>query len=279
MPAVTEQHQAGLGGDAFIVAYIANRKQVVFINGTGPAPGRATIEFYREKFNGIPLNGPFSSNVPGAVSAFDLALQSYGTRDLAALTGDAIGAAELGHPLTHFAARTHAEVMPMLLQYPTSRQALTNNGRAFEAGDLFVQTDLAHSIRAIVREGADSFYRGSLAKLTAATYRKYDGLLRYEDLAAFRAEEAEPVHAGFRDYTVYQAGGNSQGIVQLIAMNILKGFDLKALGHNSPEYLHVLIEALKLAFADRDQYISDPRRSTIPPRLCCRRTTRPRAGS
>ncbi|MBK5292607.1 MAG: gamma-glutamyltransferase [Acidobacteriia bacterium] len=264
MTAVTEQHQAGLGGDAFILAYIAKRKQVIFINGTGPAPERATMEFFRDKLGGIPLNGPYSSNVPGSVAAFDLALRSYGTKGLAALTGDAISAAEQGHPLTHFAARTHAEAMPMLLQYPSSRDSLTKSGRAFEAGDLFVQPDLARSLRAIVREGADSFYRGTLARLTAATYQKYDGLLRYEDLAAFRAEESEPVHSAFRDYTVYQAGANSQGIVQLIAMNILKGFDLKALGHNSPEYLHVLIEALKLAFADRDQYISDPRRSSIP---------------
>ncbi len=264
MTAVTEQHQAGLGGDAFIVAYIAKRKQVVFINGTGPAPERATIEYYRGKLGGIPPNGPYSSNVPGAVAAFDLALRSYGTSNLAALTSDAILAAEQGHPLTRFAAHTHAEVMPMLLQYPSSRESLTKRGQPFEAGDLFVQPDLARSLRTIVREGPDSFYRGSLAKLTAATYQKYNGLLRYQDLAAFRSEEAEPVQTGYRGYTVYQAGANSQGIVQLMAMNILKGFDLKGLGHNSPEYLHVLIEALKLAFADRDRYIADPRRSVIP---------------
>ncbi len=264
MTAVTEQHQAGLGGDAFILAYLARNQRVTFINGTGPAPGRATINFYRTKLRGIPLNGPYSSNVPGAVAAFDLLLKSYGSKDYAALTADAVNAAENGHPLTHFAARTHAEVMPMLLRYPSSRDTLTKHGRAFDAGDLFVQPDLASTLKTIAREGADSFYRGSLARLTAATYHKYDGLLQYEDLAKFRAEEAEPVHADYKGYTIYQAGANSQGIVQLIALNILKAFDLKALGQNSAEYLHVVIEALKLAFADRDRYISDPHYNAIP---------------
>ncbi|MBL8292464.1 MAG: gamma-glutamyltransferase [Bryobacterales bacterium] len=262
--AVTEQHQAGLGGDAYILAYVAGSKKVVFINGTGPAPKLATPEFYKQRFNGIPPNGIFSSNVPGAVSAFDLAHKRYGTKPYPTLLSDALEAAGKGHAMTHFAARTHTEVLPMLLRYPSSKAALTKDGRPFEPGDLLVQTDLAGSLKTLAAKGPAEFYRGSLARLTAATYRKYEGLIREEDLAAYTAEEAEPVRADYKGYTVLQAGGNSQGIVQLMAMNILKSFPIKQLGHNSPEYLHVLLEALKLAFADRDYYVSDPKVRAIP---------------
>lgn len=264
MTGVTEQHQAGIGGDAYILAYIAKLNRVVFINGTGPAPRLATPEFYRQKLNGIPANGPFSTNVPGAVSAFDRFLRSYGTKPHASLVADAIEIAERGHPLSDFAARTHGEAMPMLLRYPSSSKALLKNGRPFDPGDLFVQPDLARSLRRLAEAGPADFYTGSLAKLTAATYRKYDGLLRETDLAAFHAEESSPVRSEYKGYTIYQAGANSQGIVQLMALNILKGYDLRSLGFNSPDYLHVVVEALKLAFADRDQYISDPERNVIP---------------
>lgn len=262
--AVTEQHQAGLGGDAYILAYLANANKTVFINGTGPAPQLATPDFYKQRFNGIPPNGIFSSNVPGAVSAFDLAHRRYGSKPYPALLADAIDAAAKGHAMTHFAARTHTEVLPMLLRYPSSRAALTKDGRPFDPGDLLVQTDLAGSLKTLATQGPADFYRGSLARLTAASYRKYDGLIREEDLAAYTAYEAEPVRADYKGYTVLQAGGNSQGIVQLMAMNILKSFPIKQLGHNSPDYLHVLVEALKLAFADRDHYVSDPQYRAIP---------------
>lgn len=264
MTSVTEQHQAGLGGDATILIYLAGQRKVIFINGTGPSPQLATVDFYKNRLGGIPLDGPYSSNVPGSVSAFDLALKSYGTKQYRDLIQDAIEAADKGHPVTFYAAQEHAIALNLLLRYPSSARALLKNGAPFAPGDLFVQPELARTLRTIVQEGADSFYRGSLARLTAETYRKVNGLMQYEDLAAFHADEADPVRTDYKGYTVYQAGANTQGIVQLIALNILKGFDLKALHHNSPEYLHVLIEAFKLAFADRDQYISDPRRHAIP---------------
>jgi len=264
MTAVTEQHQAGLGGDAYILAWLSGPQKLAFINGTGPSPKLATPEFYRKRFGGIPLDGPFSTNVPGSVAAFDLALKRYGTKGYSALLADAIEAAEKGHAMTHFAAQNHASALDLLRRYPSSMQVLLKNGRPFEPGDLFVQPDLARTLKTIARDGADVFYRGRLAEMTVATYRKYEGLLRLDDLAAFHAEEAEPVRTDYKGYTIYEAGANSQGLVLLLAMNIMKDFDLKALGYNSPEYLHVLIEALKLAFADRDQYISDPRFRSIP---------------
>ncbi len=258
MTSVVEQHQAGIGGDAFILAYIAKEKRVVFVNGTGSAPKRATREFYL-KLGGIPDAGPYSTETPGAVAGFDLAHRQYGTRDYRALLAPAIEAAAKGHALTTWAASNHASAIKKLSPYPSSLRALLKNGAPFDAGDRFVQPDLARTLETIVREGAASFYRGPVARLTAGFYEKQGALLSYEDLTGFQAEEASPIRTGYKGLDVYQCPPNSQGAALLMALNILEGFDLRPLGHNSAEYLHLVTESLKLAFADRDRYISDPR--------------------
>ena len=257
MTSVVEQHQAGIGGDGFILAYIAKEDRVIFINGTGPAPKLATADFYR-KLGTIPDAGPFSTDVPGAVGGFDLALRQYGTMDYATLLKPAIEAAK-GHPLSFWASTYHRTAIPKISPFPTSVKALLKNGGPYDAGDVFVQKDLAHSLETIAKEGADAFYRGRLARLSADFYKKKKGLLRYEDLADYRAEQPDPIKTTYAGLDVYQSAPNSQGIVMLMALNTLEGYDLAALGHNSAEYVHVLTEALKLAFADRNQYIADPR--------------------
>ena len=256
--AVVEQHQAGLGGDGFILAYLADQQKVVFINGTGTAPKLATREKYLE-LGGIPSAGPYSTDVPGAVGGFDLALKKYGTKSYEELLQPAIEAASQGHPLTFWAAGRHKENLKKISPYPSSVRTLLKNGQPFDPGDMFVQADLGRTLKTIASKGAEVFYRGSLARLTADFYEKQRGLLRFEDLAAFEAEEAEPVKTMYRGYEVYQSAPNSQGIVLLMALNILEGFDLQSFGHNSPDYVHVVTESLKLAFADRNEYIGDPR--------------------
>ena len=251
MTAVVEQHQSGLGGDAFLLAYIAGQKRVVFINGTGPAPKLATLERYRKEGR-IPADGILANTVPGAVAGFDLALKKYGTRKYPELLTDAIVAAREGHPLTHWAAGNHNASIRKLSPYPSSVKALLKNGGPFEPGDLFQQPDLARSLELISHEGADAFYRGKLARLTADFYEKHGGLLRYEDLASYQPEEGAPIRTSYKGYDVFQSAPNSQGIVLLQALNLLEPIDLKAIGHNSPTYVHTLVEALKLAFADRD---------------------------
>jgi len=258
MTSVVEQHQAGIGGDAFVLAYIAKEKRVVFFNGTGPAPKLATREFYA-KFNGIPDAGPYSSTVPGALAGMDLALKRYGTMPLAKLIQPAIDAAERGHPLTYWSASLHRQAQSKISVFPSSVKALMNNGRPFEPAEVFIQSDLARTLKTLAKEGAQSFYRGSLARLTADFYERQKGLLRFEDLSSYEAEEAAPIKTAYKEYEVYQSAPNSQGIVLLIALNILEGFNLQQLGHNSADYIHVVTEALKLAFADRDRYIADPR--------------------
>lgn len=260
---VVEQHQAGLGGDAFILAYSAKEKRVIFINGTGPAPKLATIERYRKE-GGIPSSGMLANAVPGAVGGFDLALRKYGTRKYAELLGEAIEAARDGHPLTHWSVGNHNASIAKLSPYPCSVKTLLKNGGPFEPGDVFVQPDLAKSLEMISREGADVFYKGRLARLTASFYETNGGLLRYEDLSSYQPEEGTPIRTSYKGFEVFQSAPNSQGIVLLEALNMLEPVDLKAMGHNSTDYVHTLIEALKLAFADRDRWIADPRFAKIP---------------
>ena len=258
MTTVVEQHQAGIGGDGFILAYVAEEDRVIFINGTGPAPKLATAEFYR-KLGRIPDAGPYSTDVPGMAGGFDLALKKYGTMSYKKLLEPVIEAAGKGHPLSFWASSYHRRTIPKLSPFPSSVKALLKNGGPFETGDLFVQKDLAKTLETIANEGAEAFYRGRLARLSADFYKKQKGLLRYEDLASYEPEEAEPIKTTYADLEVYQSAPNSQGIVMLMALNILEGFALDKMGHNSPEYIHVLTEALKLAFADRNKYIADPR--------------------
>jgi gamma-glutamyltranspeptidase/glutathione hydrolase len=258
MTSVVEQHQAGLGGDCFVLAYIAKDRKVVFFNGTGPAPRRATLETYR-KLGGIPVSGPYACSVPGSVAGFDLAWKKHGTMTYSELLKPAIDAAFEGHILSEWSASNYAEAAPVLSKYPSSARTLLPGGRTPRAGELFAQPDLGRTLEAIVSDGAESFYRGEIARRTANTYQQAAGVLRYEDLADFHAEESEPVHAPYKGYDIYESAPNSQGLLLLNALNILEGFDLKSIEHNSPQYVHLVTEALKLAFADRDHFISDPR--------------------
>jgi gamma-glutamyltranspeptidase/glutathione hydrolase len=258
MTTVVEHHQAGIGGDAFIVAWIADRQKVVFINGTGVAPRLATRERYLS-MGGIPEAGPFASSAPGAVAGFDLALKTYGTKPYTELLQPAIDAALRGHPLSVWGAGNHARSVDKVARYPSSACVLLKNGKPPVAGDLLVQSDLGRTLQAISRDGAEAFYHGDIARRISTFYEAQGGLIRLEDLENIRAEEAAPIRTDYRGYEVYQSAPNSQGIVMLMALEILEGFDLEAMGQNSVEYVHVVTEALKLAFADRNYYIGDPR--------------------
>ncbi len=263
MTTVVEQHQAGIGGDGFILAYLAAENRVVFINGTGPAPALATREYYTE-LGEIPDAGPLATDVPGAAGGFDLALREYGTMEYAEVLAPAIRAARDGHPVDFWASGYHTRAVEKISPYPSSLSVLMPQGQPLGAGDVFVQSDLARSLEAISRGGIDVFYRGYLARRIGSVYEREGGLLRYADLAGYHAEETSPISTAYAGLDVYQSAPNSQGIVMLIALNILEGFDLVEMGHNSADYLHVVTEAMKLAFADRNRYVTDPKFADVP---------------
>jgi gamma-glutamyltranspeptidase/glutathione hydrolase len=248
----------GLGADMFVLIYLAKTGEVKFINGTGFAPRAATIDFYKSR-GGIPEQGPLSISVPGAVGGAALAVQQYGTRPLADVLAPAIEMAEQGFPISESLARGLAGSSAKLAQYPSTTRIWFRNGKPLEMGDLVVNKDLARTLRAVSLQGPDAFYRGEIARNTASFLKASGGIITERDLASYQAYEDAPVHTNYHGTEVYECPPNSQGFVMLEALNILEGFDLKALGHNSAPYLHLVTEALKLSFADRNKYVGDPK--------------------
>ena len=255
---LVEPGMTGLGSDAFVMIYLAKSGQVKFINATGPAPGGATPELYKAK-GGIPDAGPLASDVPGALDGIGLALESYGTFSYADAFAPAIEIAKKGFPVSYHLAGQLERRQEKLAAFPSTKAIWFRDGRPLEAGEIVVQKDYGATLETIAARGRRVFYEGEIGKAFAGFIQSQGGVLSASDLAAYEAHEAEPIHINYKGYEVYEAAPNSQGHVLLQALNMLDGFDLKYMGHNSAPYLHLVTESLKLAFADRDRYLGDPR--------------------
>jgi len=253
-----EPGMTGLGADMFILYYEAKTGQVRFINGTGFAPQAATIDFYKSK-GGLPDSGPLSISVPGAVGGAAYAVQKYGTKPLGEVFAPAIEIAEQGFPITAALAQGLSSGKDKLAKYPSTTRLWFKDGQPLQMGDILINKDLARTLRTIAAQGHDGFYRGDVAKNTAAYLKANGGLITEADLAGYRPVEDAPIRVNYRGVDVYECPPNSQGFVMLEALNILEGFDLKKMGHNSAPYLHAVTEALKLSFADRNKYVGDPK--------------------
>lgn len=253
-----EPGMTGLGADMFVLYYNAKTREVKFINGTGYAAAAATIDFYKSK-GGIPDEGPLSISVPGAVGGAAYTVQKYGTKPLTEILAPAIEIAEGGFPITEALARGLAGSRAKLAKYPSSTKIWFKDDQPLRMGDIVRNPDLARTLRTIAVQGADPFYRGSIAKNTAAFLKANGGIISESDLASYQPYEDAPVHVNYRGTEVYECPPNSQGFVMLEALNILEGFDLKQMGRNSAPYLHAVTESLKLSFADRNAYVGDPK--------------------
>jgi len=253
---VVEPMMSGLGGDGFYHVYQRGTGTAVVFNGTGPAPRAATPERYA---GGIPLRGPLSFQTPGAVGAWGAMHARYGRRPWAALFEAAVHYAREGfgatRALRHFAGDQRAA----LAADPRSARTFLRNGGPPALGDPIIQADLARTLQALAAEGTDSFYRGPIARAFAAGCREVGALVTAEDLAEYAPEEQLPIETTYRGYTVREAPPNSMGWVLLEELNIVEQFDLAAMGFLTADTVHLLVEAKKLAFADRERYASDPR--------------------
>lgn len=299
--AVTEISHVGLGGEAPILVRTRDGK-VRAIAGVGTMPRLASAEFFRNRTvapeemtsrpapNGaeawLPPTGLLPALVPGLVDAALVALREYGTRSFAEVVEPAIGYAD-GYPVDETRAGALERGRRYYERWPTSVRVYLAGGRPPRAGEILRQPDLARTLRAMaaaerdaLASGAaraaaidavrDLFYRGDIARRIGRFCRDNGGLLRYEDMAAFRLEPEDAPVVNYRGHEVYKVGFWSQGPVMLQALNLLSGFDLRGMGHNSAEYIHTVAEALKLAFADRDAWYGDPRFVAVPERLLSR---------
>jgi gamma-glutamyltranspeptidase/glutathione hydrolase len=257
MQGVVEPPMTGLGGDMFIILYDAKTKSVKVVNGTGVAPQKATIEYYKAN-GGITGQGPLSTSVPGAPAGAVLAVEKFGTMPLSKIWAPAIDAAENGIPLNDNLGNS-IQNASVLGKYESTKKIYWRDGKPLKPGDMFYNKDLAKTMRLIAEKGRAGFYEGPVAKMFADYHRANGGLITEADLAGIQAEIQEPIKVNYRGVDVYAVGPNSQGMVMVQALNILEGFNLKYMGHNSPQYLHVITESLKLAMADRNKYVGDPK--------------------
>jgi gamma-glutamyltranspeptidase/glutathione hydrolase len=253
-----EPGMTGLGADMFVLVYLAKTNEVKFINGSGFSPKAATIDFYNSK-GGIPQDGPLTVQIPGAVGGAALALQKYGTKSLADVLAPAVEMAEEGFPISENLARGLAGSRAKLAKFESTKKIWFKDDRPLQAGDIVVNKDLARTLGAIGAKGADEYYKGQVAKNTADYLKAHGGIITEADLASYFPYEDTPIKVNYRGIDVYECPPNSQGIVMLEALNILEGFNLRYMGHDSAPYLHVVTEALKLSFADRNKYIADPK--------------------
>jgi len=283
---VTEQDHIGLGGEVPILIKMSG-KPVIAISGVGVAPAKATVEYYQHRkpepwedarnAAPIPSAGPRSAITPGIPAGILLALEKYGTMSFAQVAQPAIEYAE-AFPATEIYSQTLGMSQRMVMLWPTSQKFFLPNASVAKPGDVVHMPDLARTLRemaaaekkahgnraAKIRAVHDYFYKGPVAKEIVAFNDSVGGLIASDDLAKFNAETDEPRSTTYRGFTIHKPGFWTQGPVMIEALNILEGYDLKAMGHNSPEYLHTVMEAVKLAFADRDRYYGDPKFSKIP---------------
>ncbi len=261
---VVEPFMTGIGGDCFMLIWHGTEGRLYGLNGSGRAPRAATVDAVRGRgCTEMPMFGMLAVTVPGAVDAWCTALQRFGSRTLAEVLAPAIHYAEDGYPVSEIIA-SQWSLAAGLLQQPEAVATFTIDGRAPQLGETMRLPGLARSLRAVAAGGADAFYRGELAAQIAACSRANDGLLAAEDLAAHTSDWVQPITTDYRGYTVCELPPNGQGLTALLALNMLECFDLAALGDDLAARTHLQIEAIKLAFADRNRYIADPAMVRVP---------------
>ena len=271
---VVEQDLYGLGGEALILVYPEDEQKVTSIVGQGWAPRRASIEWYRERNKNLNGEGLDPAVVPGALHGALTVLERWGTMSFEQVVARAIDYARNGFPLRPLTARSIERNLEFFEAWPANQRFwLKPDGSLYRAGETIklptladtltkmveAERDKAHLGRAQgIAAARDRFYKGDIAEEMVAFLQEHEAPFDLSDFAEFSAKIEEPTHTVYRGYTVYKQGFGSQGPVLLQTLNILENFDLKAMGHNSPDYVHTIIEAMKLAYADRDTYYADP---------------------
>src|SRR5512138_1293484 len=263
---VTEPTSTGIGGDMFALYYSAETQKVTALNGSGCAPAALTLD--RLKKEGFSTELPpfhvHTVTVPGACAGwFDL-IERHGSLSMEEILAPAIRLARDGFPVAPITARAWQRGAQNQLRSAPNGQELTIAGRGPNAGEIFRNPNLARTFEIVAREGRPAFYQGVIAEAMVGVIREAGGCLSREDLASHESTWEEPISVDYRGLRVYECPPNGQGITALIALNILEGFDLSLFGLLSTERLHLMIEALRLAFADSRWYVADPKFSNVP---------------
>ena len=260
---VVEPAGSGVGGDGFLLIYWAETGTVTTVNATGPAPSAATRELYLQD-GGIPMKGIRSVSVPGIADGWLIAHERYGALKLEQVFDPAISLCENGFPVSSKLEGGLKGENPRFAADPYTRVVFTDDGEPIKAGGILYNKNLASTLRKIALEGRGTLYEGEIAKAIVEFSQSRGGLLTEKDLADYHAHWAEPIHINYRGYEVYEMPPNSSGHILLQELNIVELFDLVSMGCNTAESVHLMVEAKKLAFADREKYVADPNWVDIP---------------
>ena len=255
---VVEPYMTGIGGDMFAMVWLEREQRLIGINGSGYAGALMTPDKLAGR-NRVPDEGAQSITLPGALSGWATLLQTHGTISLAQALAPAIELSEKGFPIS----KTTAEEWGLFeskINYDLGARStfLMDGGRTPVAGDWFVNPDYANTLKLIAAEGPQVLYGGELGEKIAARVQELGGFLTAGDFANYQAEWVEPMSVSYKEYRLWELPPNGQGIAALEMLKILEPYDLKAMQHNSPSYLHHLIEAKKLAYADLEHFVGDP---------------------
>ncbi len=262
---LVEPTGSGIGGDLFAIVWDAKTQKLYGLNASGPSPKSLTLEYFKQHgYKKIPSHGPLPVTVPGCVDGWFELHKRFGKLPMSEILQPAIDYAENGFPLTEVIAYYWERNAQILKDYPNFKEIFMPDGHAPRKGEIFRNPYLAQTYRNIAKYGRDYFYKGPIAHTIDSFMHAQGGFLSYEDLAAYHAEWVEPISTNYRGYDVWELPPNGQGLAVLQMLNILENFDIKSMGFGSPDYLHVLIEAKKLAYEDRAKFYSDPRFNEIP---------------
>ena len=276
---VCEISHFGFGGEAPTMIYDAKTREIIVINGQGPAPKAATPALFAARGT-VPGNGPLGATIPAMLDAMAIALETKGTLRFEQVMQPAIELAD-GFPMYEFLRTYLISERKATEQYEWSAKTYYPSGRVPDVGDMFRQPNLARTLRAIadadkrafaqthnrataIRAGRDAFYKGDIARRIADADKAAGGLFTYDDLASFHGQIEKPTTTSFHGFDIFKAGPWNQGPVLLQTLNILEGVDLKSFGANSADYIHSVHEAIKLAYADRNAYYGDPAFAKVP---------------
>ncbi len=255
----------GIGGDLFAIVWDAKTQQLYGLNGSGRSPKSLTLDYFLENgYKEIPLYGPLPVSVPGCVDGWFELHKKFGKLKMKEILQPTIDYARNGFPMAELIAYYLEGSAPRYKKYPGFKEVFMPNGWTPAKGEIFKNPYLANTLEIIAKDGRDAFYKGDIAKTIAKYMKEQGGFLSYEDLATHKSEWVDPVSVNYRGYDVWELPPNGQGIAALQILNILEGYDLKSMGFGSEEYMHLFIEAKKLAFEDRAKYYSDPDFNDIP---------------
>ncbi len=267
MLGLVEPMSCGIGGDLFVIYWDSRTRRLYGLNASGRSPYKLTRQVFHDRgLKQIPTSGPLPWSVPGCVDGWSVLLERFGSMPLSRLLEPSIRYAEEGFPVTEVIAHAWKGAEKNLRKWPDSARTYLPNDRAPAEGEIFCNPNLAATYRLLAEQGRDAFYKGTIAQRIVAFSEANGGFFSMRDFQDHTSEWVEPVSTTYRGYRVWELPPNGQGIAALEMLNILEGYDLRSMGPGSPEYLHLFIEAKKLAFADRARYYADPDFADVPVR-------------